>query len=59
MAVDRVRHDIASVESYVKCVLAKYESITLCKAYGVGTIDPNSTEKPGPVNIYSALYSTV
>ncbi len=51
VAADRVRHDIKSLESYFKCDLAKAESITLYKAYRVGTHDSNSTDRPGPVKI--------
>ncbi len=32
-----------------ECVLAKDESITLCKAYRVGTHDSNSTDRPRSV----------
>ncbi len=49
VAVDRVRHDTESLESYFKCALAKDESIALCKAYRVGTHD--STDSPRPVKI--------
>ncbi len=51
VAADRVRHDMKSLESYFKCALAKDESITLCKAYRVGTHDSNSTDRPRPVKI--------
>ncbi len=51
VAVDRVRHDTESLESYFKCALAKDESIALCKAYRVGTHDSNSTEMPHPFKI--------
>ncbi len=36
---------------YLKCALAKDESITLCKAYRVGTHDSNSPDRPRPVKI--------
>ncbi len=44
-----IRHEIASLKSYYKSVLVKFESITLCKAFLVGTLDSNSTEMPSPV----------
>ncbi len=50
MASDCVRRDIASLESNVLCALVKDGLITLCKAYRVGTLDSNSTEKPRPFN---------
>ncbi len=51
VAADRVRRDVESLESYFKCAFAKDESITLCKAYRVGTHDSNSTGRQRPVKI--------
>ncbi len=51
MAADRIRHDIKSLEPYFKYVLAKDESIKLCKHSRVGTLDSNSTDRPRPVKI--------
>ncbi len=52
---ERVRHGIASLKSYYKSILVNVESITLCKAFRVGTLDSHSTEMPRPVK--SALSS--
>ncbi len=44
VAADSVRHDKASLDSYFKSARAIAESITLCKAFRLGTLGLNSTE---------------
>ncbi len=44
VAAHGVRHDKVSLDSYFKSALAKDESITLCKAFRLGTLGSNSTE---------------
>ncbi len=51
VAADGTRHDIESLEPYFRYVLAKDESIQLCKHSRVGTRDSNSTDRLRPVKI--------
>ncbi len=51
MDADRVKHDITSLESYFKSSLAKEESITLCNAFRIGTLDLNTTDMSHLVKI--------
>ncbi len=54
VAADRVRHDIKSLESYLKCALAKDKSITPCKAIVEGRMIQIQLIGPAQFKLYSA-----
>ncbi len=47
----RVEHDISKLRLYFSKILAEDESVSVCKAYGVGPVGTNGDNRPRPLKV--------